>query len=712
MGSNRTGFGYGPLIHEYVAYLKTKIEFHRAHPEFTGKFNYEEYQSLKGIADVNEGYETILELCDLLTRLQAFVQTVLLRGAGAVECRVAALVPVILESEGIYKFLTSMLSAMHLSIESPEPLVPLVERYNQQFWELKAFYRDARSSEYLTRLIAIPTLPDAPPSFLDIVPSRSPPPPAPVVSPAKVVEPVAPPEPEPEVEPVVVTDLLGDAVERPAQSDADQLKSLQYGAFTNTVQTIAVPVIDTNLQLAHQQLQEAYLQLQAQYNQLLGHVQDLEGQNQHERSLRSELQRQLDLREMRLQDQQKMTEEHMKALRAEIELWRTMYGNLREEHLPLLAQSATNTEADRLRREAEEQRRQEEEQRRRAEEDARRAAELDAKRKAEEEARLRFEEEERLRIEAERLRLDSVNPFDDPANQLQQLVDQVEDAASKFSSVALDVDSHTAAFPKTVHAAILGETGTMTGAIGNLIRHAIAAQKEILAEGKGSGSPEDFYLKNSKWSNGLISAAQAVARTTVLLVETANGALLGDATLEQLVVASQNVAAATAQLVAASRVKAVKHSTAQPLLEDAAKAVSDSNRRLVLAVNSAAAEDAHVSVPTADTASGFQALLINKNADIAQLSRKLEAARASLADIRRAKYTASDEPAGTDAGFDLEEMNKQVEIKELEKDLGRRQLEYGMLQLKKPDTAASPDLGFEHVDSLPDTRNDHGSLLM
>ena len=37
------------------------------------------------------------------------------RGAGNNECRIAALVPLVQESYGIYKFITSMLRAMHTS---------------------------------------------------------------------------------------------------------------------------------------------------------------------------------------------------------------------------------------------------------------------------------------------------------------------------------------------------------------------------------------------------------------------------------------------------------------------------------------------------------------------------------------------------------------------------------------------------------------------
>lgn len=47
--------GYGGLIRTYVSFLLSKLRFHRVRPEFNGLFEYEEYVTLKGIDDPNEG---------------------------------------------------------------------------------------------------------------------------------------------------------------------------------------------------------------------------------------------------------------------------------------------------------------------------------------------------------------------------------------------------------------------------------------------------------------------------------------------------------------------------------------------------------------------------------------------------------------------------------------------------------------------------------
>jgi len=53
--SSNQMLGYGSLIRTYVQFILAKLRFHRLRPEFNGLFEYEEYISLKGIDDPNEG---------------------------------------------------------------------------------------------------------------------------------------------------------------------------------------------------------------------------------------------------------------------------------------------------------------------------------------------------------------------------------------------------------------------------------------------------------------------------------------------------------------------------------------------------------------------------------------------------------------------------------------------------------------------------------
>merc|ERR1712241_555942 len=84
-----------------------------------------------------------------------------------------------------------------------------------------------------------------------------------------------------------------------------------------------------------------------------------------------------------------------------------------------------------------------------------------------------------------------------------------------------------------------------------------ALQREIVEErGLAQGQTDrEFYKKNSRWTEGLISAAKAVGLGAKLLVDAADRVVMGSGKFEEIMVASQEVAASTAQLVIASRVK-------------------------------------------------------------------------------------------------------------------------------------------------------------
>lgn len=90
---------------------------------------------MKGIDDPNEGYvqsaslagkiteifmtryETISDLMGLQDQIDSFQKMIFshFRHSANNECRISALVPLVKESWGIYRFITSMLRAMHRS---------------------------------------------------------------------------------------------------------------------------------------------------------------------------------------------------------------------------------------------------------------------------------------------------------------------------------------------------------------------------------------------------------------------------------------------------------------------------------------------------------------------------------------------------------------------------------------------------------------------
>lgn len=211
---------------------------------------------------------------------------------------------------------------------------------------------------------------------------------------------------------------------------------------------------------------------------------------------------------------------------------------------------------------------------------------------------------------------------------LQELMSRPRDS-SRFNAVDLQV-----------HDSILSAAMAITNAIARLIRAATESQQEIVAQGKGSSSVQQFYKRHNRWTEGLISAAKSVAFATNLLIESADGVLSGTHSLEQLIVASNEVAAATAQLVAASRVKANLMSKTQERLELAAKAVTEACKALVRQVKAVSAKQ----VQEEDVDYNNMAVLefkrreMEQQVEILKLEKDLGAARHRLGAMRRAGY--------------------------------------------------------------------------
>ena len=69
------------------------------------------------LAKVSSSYETISDLMTLQDQIDSFQKLIFshFRSGANNECRISALVPLVQESYGIYKFITSMLRAMHTS---------------------------------------------------------------------------------------------------------------------------------------------------------------------------------------------------------------------------------------------------------------------------------------------------------------------------------------------------------------------------------------------------------------------------------------------------------------------------------------------------------------------------------------------------------------------------------------------------------------------
>jgi hypothetical protein len=202
-------------------------------------------------------------------------------------------------------------------------------------------------------------------------------------------------------------------------------------------------------------------------------------------------------------------------------------------------------------------------------------------------------------------------------------------------------------FDVQVNEAILSAAIAVTSAIAALIRAATDCQQEIVAQGRGSSSRTAYYKKHNRWTEGLISAARAVAGATNILIETADGTLSGAHSPEQLIVASNEVASSTAQLVAASRVKATFMSRTQERLETASKSVSSACRSLVSKVQDILSQRQTATANSVDYESmsvhEFRTASMEQQVEVLKLEQALTAARNRLFEMRKNEYRFQDE---------------------------------------------------------------------
>uniref|UniRef100_A0A8C2X888 Huntingtin interacting protein 1 related b n=1 Tax=Cyclopterus lumpus TaxID=8103 RepID=A0A8C2X888_CYCLU len=112
-------------------------------------------------------------------------------------------------------------------------------------------------------------------------------------------------------------------------------------------------------------------------------------------------------------------------------------------------------------------------------------------------------------------------------------------------------------------------------AIRMLIISSTDLQKEIVEGGRGAATMKEFYARNSRWTEGLISAAKAVGWGATEMVESADKVVLHTGKYEELIVCSHEIAASTAQLVAASKVKAERNSKRLSVLQQASRHVNE-----------------------------------------------------------------------------------------------------------------------------------------
>ncbi|XP_066270434.1 talin-1-like isoform X16 [Branchiostoma lanceolatum] len=223
-------------------------------------------------------------------------------------------------------------------------------------------------------------------------------------------------------------------------------------------------------------------------------------------------------------------------------------------------------------------------------------------------------------------------------NELLGAASAIEAAAKKLSELkprpkAKEVDE-TLNFEEQ----ILEAAKSIAAATSALVKAASTAQRELVAQGKVGASRAMAY-DDGQWSQGLISAARMVAAATGSLCEAANEMVQGLASEEKLISSAKQVAASTAQLLVACKVKADPDSEAMRRLQQAGNRVKHASEELVKAAQQAAAiEEEERNIELSKRRVPTIAMEIQAQEEILRKERALEEARKNLYKIRQAKY--------------------------------------------------------------------------
>ncbi|XP_030677434.1 huntingtin-interacting protein 1-related protein isoform X2 [Nomascus leucogenys] len=216
----------------------------------------------------------------------------------------------------------------------------------------------------------------------------------------------------------------------------------------------------------------------------------------------------------------------------------------------------------------------------------------------------------------------------------------IEDAVWRIEDMMNQARHASSGVKLEVNERILNSCTDLMKAIRLLVMTSTSLQKEIVESGRGAATQQEFYAKNSRWTEGLISASKAVGWGATQLVEAADKVVLHTGKYEELIVCSHEIAASTAQLVAASKVKADKHSPHLSRLQECSRTVNERAANVVASTKSGQEQ-----IEDRDTMdfSGLSLIKLKKQemetqVRVLELEKTLEAERMRLGELRKQHY--------------------------------------------------------------------------
>ncbi|KAK3539179.1 hypothetical protein QTP86_028666 [Hemibagrus guttatus] len=222
----------------------------------------------------------------------------------------------------------------------------------------------------------------------------------------------------------------------------------------------------------------------------------------------------------------------------------------------------------------------------------------------------------------------------------------IEEAVRRIDEMMNQARRDTEGVKLEVNERILNSCTDLMKAIHLLVLASTDLQKEIVESGRGAATVKEFYARNSRWTEGLISAAKAVGWGATQMVDSADKVVLHMGKYEELIVCSHEIAASTAQLVAASKVKADRGSKKLLGLQHASRYVNEMAANVV-----ASTKTGQEQIEEKDTMdfSGMSLIKLRKEemesqVKVLELESMLENERIRLGELRKKHYEIAGVP--------------------------------------------------------------------
>uniref|UniRef100_A0A3Q2WQ38 Rab interacting lysosomal protein like 1 n=1 Tax=Haplochromis burtoni TaxID=8153 RepID=A0A3Q2WQ38_HAPBU len=230
----------------------------------------------------------------------------------------------------------------------------------------------------------------------------------------------------------------------------------------------------------------------------------------------------------------------------------------------------------------------------------------------------------------------------------------IEEAVLRMDEILSQAKKDNTGVKLEVNQNILGSCSDLMKAVHMLVTAATDLQKDIVEGGRGAATVTEFYAKNSRWTEGLISASKAVGWGATQLLDSADRVVGEKGTYEELIACSHEIAASTAQLVAASKVKADRNNKKLNTLQQASRHVND---MAAVVVTSTKHGQQQISDHGLMDFSGMSLIKLKKEemeaqVKVLQLESQLEQERVRLGELRKRHYelgVSGDEGDGVDS---------------------------------------------------------------